>query len=241
MNFKKNIPNGITLLNLVSGGVSVIMALSGEPACAAWLILLAAVFDFLDGLAARLLNARSAIGGELDSLADVISFGLAPSAILYALMLKSPNLPEFAAGEYQLFPFSALLLAAFAAARLAKFNTDPGQAIEFRGLPTPATGLFVAAFPLMVHYQGDLEYVRLLTGNFYLLLAVVIVLSALMVSSIPLMSLKFKDLSWKGNIYRYVLILSVPLLFIIFRFIAIPLIIILYIILSIIRSKVKSQ
>lgn len=241
MNFKNNIPNGITLLNLISGGVSVIMALSGAPAIAAWLILLAAVFDFLDGLAARLLNARSDIGGELDSLADVISFGLAPSVILYSLMMQSRNLPVYTSGEFQLFPFSALFLAAFAAARLAKFNTDPGQAVEFRGLPTPATGLFVASIPLMMKYQGDQEYGRLLTDNFYMLLAVMIVLSVLMVSSIPLMSLKFKNLRWKGNSYRYLLIVSVPVLFIFLKFSAIPLIITLYIILSMIRSKVKSQ
>jgi CDP-diacylglycerol---serine O-phosphatidyltransferase len=237
--FKDHIPNFITLLNLISGSIAIVMVFSGKLPLASWFIFLAAVFDFCDGLAARLLHAKSAIGGELDSLADVISFGLAPAVILYQLLLKSPNLPEFTIGSVQLLPFAALLVVACSAYRLAKFNIDPGQATEFKGLPTPATGLFVAALPLIILQAKTTSPLIPLLINSYALLAIIVFLSWLMVSNIPMLSLKFKNLTWKDNYFRFILIGALPVLFIFFRFAAIPLIIFLYIILSIISLSLN--
>jgi CDP-diacylglycerol---serine O-phosphatidyltransferase len=239
MKLKNHIPNFITLLNLLSGSIAIIMVFSGELTCASWFILIAAFFDFCDGMAARLLNARSPIGAELDSLADVISFGLAPAAIVYSLMAGCNNLPLIEAGGLALLPFIALLLAPFAALRLAKFNTDPGQADEFKGLPTPATGLFIAALPLMQSYKAMIIVPESLFTDFYILAVIVILLSWLMVSSIPMMSLKFKNLSLKDNSYRFILIGAVPFLFLFFGFAAVPAAILLYILLSFISlSKI---
>lgn len=233
MRSKNNIPNFITLLNLISGSVAIILAFSGEMFFASWFIILAAILDFLDGLAARVLHARSDIGAQLDSLADVISFGLAPSVIMYLLLLESPELPAWNAGSMPLLPFASLLIAACGAYRLAKFNTDPQQELEFKGLPIPSTGLFVASLPLMLNQYSESSLQFGIISNYYTLLAIILFLSYLMVSSIPMISLKFKDLKWRNNISRFILLGAVPVLFVFFRFSAIPMIIFLYIILSI--------
>ena len=241
MKIKNHIPNFITLLNLICGSIAIILAFSGEMILASWFIILAAVLDFFDGMVARLLNAKSEIGAQLDSLADVISFGLAPSVIMYLLILESPGLPSCGIGGIPLVPFAALLLVAGGAYRLAKFNTDPGQETEFKGLPIPSTGLFVASLPLIFNQYQDLDGLSDVIRNHYTLLAIVVFLSWLMVSNIPMISLKFKSLKWSGNASRYVLLLSVPVLFILFGYSAIPMIIFLYIIISIISLPVKSK
>ena len=241
MKIRNNIPNFITLLNLISGSAAIIMALSGELTCASWFIILAAVFDFCDGLAARILHAKSSIGAQLDSLADVVSFGLAPSAIGYQLFKGVNDLPHISAGHFELLPFLAFFLACGSAWRLAKFNTDPEQAEEFKGLPTPAMGLFIAAFPLIIKFQPGTGIARALEGSLYLLLAVVLFLSAMMVSNIPMMSLKFRNLRLKENIFRYILIAAIPVLFVFFRFSAVPLLIFLYIVLSFIGLSIKKS
>lgn len=241
MNIRKNIPNFITLLNLISGSVAIVMALSGEMACASWFIIIAAVFDFCDGLAARILHAKSPIGAQLDSLADVVSFGLAPSAIVYGMLKGVSDLPHIPAGHFELLPFLAFILACGSAWRLAKFNTDPEQAEEFKGLPTPAMGLFIAAFPLIIRFQPGTGIASVLQSSFYLLLAVVLFLSAMMVSNIPMMSLKFRNLHFKENIFRYILITAIPVLFVFFRFSAVPVLIFLYIILSFIGISLKKS
>ena len=233
MKIKNQIPNIVTLLNLISGSLAIFMAFSGELTLASWFIILAAVLDFCDGLVARLLNARSDIGAQLDSLADVISFGLAPSAIMYQLILQCPELQSYSIGGVPLLPFASLLLVAGGAYRLAKFNTDPGQAVEFKGLPIPATGLFVAALPLIVNQYGQTAEPSGFLQNQYILLTIILGLSLLMVSNIPMISLKFKNLTWKDNISRFILLGSVPILFIFFRYGAIPMIIFLYFIISI--------
>lgn len=234
MRIKNNIPNLITLMNLICGSIAIFMAFSGEMFLASWFIILAAILDFADGMAARLLHAKSDIGAQLDSLADVVSFGLAPSAIMYQLLLQSPGNLSWSAGNMPLFPFTALLLVAGGAYRLAKFNTDPGQEDEFKGLPIPSTGLFIAALPLIINQYRQSEKLTGIIQNHYLLLAIIIFLSWMMVSTIPMISLKFKNLKWKDNISRFILLGSVPILFIFFRFCAIPMIIFIYIIISII-------
>lgn len=241
MRIKNHIPNLVTLLNLISGSIAIFLAFSGEMVLASWFIIIAAILDFLDGFVARLLHAGSDIGAQLDSLADVISFGLAPSAIMYQLILMSPGNSSLSAGMIRFLPYTALLLVAGGAYRLAKFNTDPGQAVEFKGLPIPATGLFVAALPLIVNQFGKSEELAWMVQHQYILLAIIVLLSWLMVSNIPMISLKFKNLKWKDNVSRFILLGSVPLLFVAFKWIAIPLIIFLYIIISIFSLSLKTK
>ncbi len=239
MRIRNHIPNLITLLNLISGSIAIILAFSGELTLASWFIILAAIFDFLDGLAARLLHSKSDIGAQLDSLADVVSFGLAPSVIIYLLMLQSPGLPGWSADAINFLPFAALLLVSSGAYRLAKFNTDSTQADGFKGLPIPSTGLFVAALPLILNQYNETGELAKFILNPYTLLAIVIFLSWLMVSNIPMLALKFKNLKWRDNSVQFILIGFALILSVIFRFSAIPMIIFLYIIISIISHSWK--
>ena len=197
----KHIPNTITCLNLLSGCVAVIFALSGcywgVVACVA----LSALFDFCDGLAARLLKAYSPMGKELDSLADLVSFGLVPALMLYTL------LREYLPQECTWVAYVALLIPIFAALRLAKFNIDDSQATTFKGLPVPANAIWWlgACRLLMDSASGD--------ATLWLSVAAVPVLCYLMVCNLPMFSLKFAGLAWKGNELRFLLIiLSVALL-----------------------------
>lgn len=241
MRFKNNIPNLITLLNLLSGSIAIFLAFSGEMLLASGFIFVAAILDFFDGLAARLINARSGIGAQLDSLADVVSFGLAPSAIMYQLILQSPGNSLWNADFLKFLPYTALLLVASGAYRLAKFNTDPEQEVKFKGLPIPATGLFVGALPLILYQYKETEGLIRFLQNDYFLFAVILFLSCLMVSNIPMISLKFKNLNWKDNISRFILLGAALVLFIFFRFSAVPMIIFLYIIISIISLSFKTK
>lgn len=191
----KHIPNTITSLNLLSGCVAVIFALSGNFTAVVVCIALSAVFDFCDGLAARLLKAYSPMGKELDSLADLVSFGLVPALMVYYIL--NSILPV----EYVWLAYATLLLPVFAALRLAKFNIDDSQAVTFKGLPVPANALWwVGACALVIEHPENETYM-------WLLLASIPVFAFLMVSNIPMFSLKFAGLKWKGNEKRYIMIL----------------------------------
>jgi CDP-diacylglycerol--serine O-phosphatidyltransferase len=238
MRFKDQIPNLVTLLNLICGSIAIIMVFSGRMSLASWLIILAAFFDFIDGFVARMLNARSEIGANLDSLADVVSFGLAPSLIIFKLF-PDPSIYRVFPGIMALVPYLALLIAVAGAFRLAKFNSDPGQADVFKGLPIPATGLFIASLPLILEQSLNPGWMEGLIRNPITLILIITSLSGLMISSIPMMSLKFKNIKWNENANRIILILSFPCMFLFLRFAAIPLVIMLYILLSIavLRSR----
>ena len=153
---KKNIPNFITALNILCGSFSVVLAFEGYILWAAILIGIASIFDFMDGMAARMLNAYSELGKQLDSLADLISFGFAPSIILFVLMKKSLAIDSISFNQYSEIAFLAIpfLIVVFSAIRLAKFNVDTRQTSSFIGLPTPANALLIASFPLILHYSG---------------------------------------------------------------------------------------
>ena len=226
---KKHIPNTLTCLNLVCGTLSAMAALKGNLEMAAIWIIIAAVFDFLDGFAARLLKVASPIGKELDSLSDVVSFGVAPAMIIYTWLTRC--LYEMApaisgSGFMKLMPYIALLVPAMSAVRLARFNIDERQATTFIGLPTPANALFLGFIPLAADKLSFLN-------NFWLVWAVTIIFALLLVSEISMISLKFKDFSFKGiNIARYALLLVGLILVPIFRWGAFPLIILAYIIIS---------
>lgn len=187
------IPNALTCLNLFSGCIAGVMAFEARYESALLFIIISAMFDFFDGLAARVLNAHSIIGKDLDSLADDVSFGLAPSLIVFSLFKEMPY-PAYMESVTAWLPYSAFLIAVFSALRLAKFNNDTRQATSFIGLPVPANALFWAS--LTAGYRS-----LLIGGGFHplCLLALVCLFSWLLVSEIPMFSLKFRNLSWKDN------------------------------------------
>lgn len=193
---KKYVPNFITCSNLVSGCIATVFALGGDASMTLLWIVVGAVFDFFDGMSARLLNVSSPIGKELDSLADDVTFGVAPACIVF----------NFLSGVHQhfvLFPFIAFLIAAFSALRLAKFNLDERQTTSFIGLPTPANALFWGA--LIVSMGEKLQSSPYLVG----VVVVLIFLSCyLLVAELPLFALKFKHWGWKGNEVKYTYVLT---------------------------------
>lgn len=231
------IPNLITLLNLACGTVATIFAIEGDLGKAAILIFVAGLFDFLDGFSARLLKAYSEIGKELDSLADVISFGIAPSMILLGLMKLAVfgnliSLNEAILKKEWIWLMTPVLIAAFSAYRLAKFNTDTRQTVNFLGLPTPSNAFIWAGFGLMSGYSGNEELLQLLFTPSNLLI-IAIITSLLLVSEIPMFSLKFRGVNLYDNWHRYTLLLVSILLVILFKVYAPALIILTYISLSI--------
>ena len=233
---KKHIPNFITSLNLASGFTAIIFAANGDVTTASWLILAAMIFDFFDGFSARILKSYSEIGKELDSLADVVSFGVAPGLIIYELLNDSMTLysPAFVNSGSILLIFIFLVpsfMPVCAALRLAKFNIDTTQSTSFKGLPTPANALSVVSI-VIAEYYSDAAIFANITGSPAALIILTIVLSLLMVSRIPLFSLKIKSLKLKGNEGRYILVLLVLLSLVILGPAAISLIIPIYIIAS---------
>ena len=210
----RQIPNFITSLNLVSGSLAVIFAVDGHLIWAGIFICLAAVFDFLDGFAARLLNAYSDMGKQLDSLGDLISFGLAPAAILFTLLEfsmfgKNQPIYEIAASWSQwLILFSAFLMPVLGAVRLARFNNAPEEDF-FRGLPIPSNGLFWASLGLMLEMPRYHQLFEMIYSTRTLLLLGLFT-SGMMVINLPMFSLKFENLNWKENWYRF-LFLAVAL------------------------------
>lgn len=232
----KHIPNFITSLNLAAGFFAIIFATNGDLVTASWLILAAMIFDFFDGFSARMLKAYSEIGKELDSLADVVSFGVAPAIIIYQLLNDSLSLysPAFASGESVKVTLILLLPAVMpvcAALRLAIFNLDKSQATVFKGVPTPANALAVISLVIASAYS-DSAIVNSFLNSTLLLVIFTIVLSLLMVSRITLLSLKFSNLKLKGNEGRLILVGLILAAFAVFGIAAAPLIIPLYIIAS---------
>jgi CDP-diacylglycerol--serine O-phosphatidyltransferase len=228
---KKHLPNTITCCNLFSGCVGIVFAFQGELIYAAYAIFLAAIFDFFDGLASRVLQSFSGIGKDLDSLADMISFGFLPAAIVFELFLKSPQINKVS----MFLNFTAFLLAVFSMLRLAKFNVDTRQTENFIGLPTPANAILIASIPFILEQYPRLSSYIL---NPYNLILFIAIMCTLLVAELPLMSLKFKNRDFQENIYRYLLLLFAAILILFFKFAAVPVIIIFYITLSIIQFKI---
>ncbi len=227
----RNIPNTITSCNLFCGCVAVYMAFQSNYEMAMLFIILGAVFDFFDGMSARLLHVSSAIGKELDSLADDVTFGLAPAAIAFSLF-KEVYVPEFLAPIAGILPFTAFLISIFSALRLAKFNIDERQTSSFIGMPTPANALFWSSLVV-----GSHDFLISTSFNAIYLFILVVVTSLLLVAELPMFSLKFKDLSWAHNKVTYIfLLVCIPLL-IIFRISGPAAIIVWYIVLSVITRK----
>jgi CDP-diacylglycerol--serine O-phosphatidyltransferase len=238
------IPNFITSLNIVSGVLATIFAIDGHLIWAGIFICVAAILDFLDGFMARLLNAYSDVGEQLDSLGDVISFGVAPGAILFTLLefsLFGTNQPiyEIGANWYEwLILFSAFLVPVFGAIRLARFNANPVDEPFFRGLPIPANGLFWASLGLMLELPKYTEILQLLYSTENLVIMGVF-MSGMMVITMPMFSLKPKSLSLNENWYRYIFLSISIILLLIFNVYGIALIIFLYIIMNLIFYLMK--
>ena len=201
MGIKKHIPNTITCCNLISGCIATYFAFLSDFQMALLFIVIGAVFDFFDGMVARLLHVSSPIGKELDSLADCITFGFAPSAIIFSYLCTFHiHLP--------IIPFLAFIMAAFSALRLAKFNLDERQAMGFIGLPTPANALFWGS---LIAGAGD--WINTLPSAYLIILAATFLSCYLLIAEIPMFALKFKTWGWKGNEIKYIFILScIPLL-----------------------------
>ena len=235
MSIKKHIPNTITCCNLISGCVSIMLLCQNHILGASAMIFVAAIFDFFDGFAARALNAKSPIGGELDSLSDVVSFGVAPSFIIAWLLSKSGI--TWMIADVNIFPMLAFILGAFAAVRLAKFNLDTRQTSSFIGLPVPAVGLFIASLPIMLSGLGESNAISQFVTNPYFLLAMVAVFSWLMISEVPFFSFKIKNLRFKENILRYFVVIFAIVAVIILKLVALPFIFLFYILLSVFCYK----
>lgn len=226
---KKHIPNFITTLNLFSGCFAIYYGFQANYEMVMAFILIAAVFDFMDGLAARILKAYSAMGKELDSLADVVSFGVAPGVLIFSLINESA-LPDWMA-------FVGFIVPVFSALRLAKFNIDVRQTSSFIGMPTPANALFWAGM--------GYSFSDLLIDNGLLTIVLAIVFCLFLVSEVPMFSLKFKNLSLKNNWVQYLFLVGSVALIVYFQTKALALIIAWYLVLSAIiavfSKKAKNQ
>ncbi|GAB3217471.1 CDP-diacylglycerol--serine O-phosphatidyltransferase [Algoriphagus aestuariicola] len=231
MKIKEQIPNTLTLLNLLMGVIGIVWVLDGNILSGAIFILIAAGFDFLDGFAARLLRVQSEMGKELDSLADMVSFGVLPGLILF-MMAKAASPP----GSY--LPYFTLIVPMLSAYRLAKFNLDTRQSERFIGLPTPANALFLSAIPYLADRWPMLgEWLSNPLG----LIGIAWIFAILLVSEIPLIALKFKSFSFAKNKFRYTLILCSLLIVAVLQLAGIPLVILMYIVLSVIENATGSE
>jgi CDP-diacylglycerol--serine O-phosphatidyltransferase len=231
---RRNLPNALTCGNLLCGCIGVVEVFHNNILLSCLLIGIALIFDFFDGFLARLLKVSSPIGRDLDSLADMVTFGLLPAVIVYQLLMQS--IPDLF-GIWKAYP--EFLIAIFSAVRLAKFNNDPRQSDSFIGVPTPANAMLIASLPVILHLHGDeWRHVIVNTNN---LLILTVVMSFLLVAEVPLLALKFKSFGWKGNEIRYSFIVASVLLILTLQILAVPVIIVLYVTLSLLSNFFKSR
>lgn len=228
---KKHIPNFITCLNLFSGCIGVLCAFNGELKTAAYFVVLSAVFDFFDGMVARLLKVNSAIGKDLDSLADMVSFGFLPGAVMFQLINHSIIINGSSSTLLSYLPYLGFIITIFSALRLAKFNVDSRQSVDFIGLNTPMNTLFIISLPFIQE-----SYPNLISST-SLLILITLVTSYLLVGEFKLFSLKLGSTSWSENKYRYAFIILTAFSLLFLHFAAIPIILFLYISLSFLHFK----
>lgn len=269
MNIKKNIPNAITCCNLLCGCLAIVQAMNGNLAWAAYLVGMAAIFDFFDGFAARLLKVSSPIGKDLDSLADMVTFGVVPGIVMFKMiMIRELNAHEnyFVIEEPEALKhiqYIAFLIPIFSAIRLAKFNNDTRQSQSFIGVPTPANAIFICSLPLIftfstVHrYQPGSGFPENNTFSLfphdpdsfmhsfvvfhYCLAGACIVLSFLLVAELPLFALKFKHFKWRGNEIRFTFLILCIAMLATLRLASIPLCIVLYVLMSVINNLITKR
>tara|TARA_R110001632_G_scaffold28927_2_gene77017 strand:+ start:41403 stop:42164 length:762 start_codon:yes stop_codon:yes gene_type:complete len=245
MNIKKHIPNLFTLGNLFCGTVATMYAVLSQFEMTALFVILGIVFDFFDGFLARILKVSGELGKQLDSLADMVTSGVVPGIVMF-YMIRMVVMIDIGDIDYVItfgrvdfntgyLPYLGLLLTLAACYRLAKFNIDTRQSESFIGLPTPAMSLFVISLPL-IQMNTDIEFVKEMISNNYFLIAITLLLSYLMNAELPLFSLKFKNYGIKDNVFKYLLILLSVILLITVQYLAIPIIIVVYVILSVIDN-----
>ena len=268
---RRNIPNFITCGNLLCGCLAIVKAFEGDLVWAAYLVGIAAVLDFFDGFVARLLKATSPIGKDLDSLADMVTFGVVPGVVIFKLVtmayaaraamdnffvvMGGGSAPQDTLST--LLPYVAFMIPGFSAIRLAKFNNDTRQTESFIGLPTPANAIFFCSFPLVLKQitesiakeknpfemlvdTSSNPLLALLNSTWFLLLLVV-VFSILLLAPLPLFSLKFKSFGWKGNEIRFSFLILSAALIAFFKFMGIPLVIVLYLLMSVVDNLVSKR
>ena len=219
---KKQIPNLLTCSNLFSGCIGIVYAFNGDLKTVAFFVIISGIFDFFDGFAARLLHVKSDIGKELDSLADVISFGFLPGVIMFQL-LKINSTTDF-------LPYAAFIIPVFSALRLAKFNIDARQTEDFIGLNTPMNTFFIISLPYLIDDEAWLS-------NVYVLLGIILIVSYLLISELKLFSMKINNLKWEPNKYKFIFLIMSFVLLAFLKFAALPIILILYILFSQIHFK----
>lgn len=230
MNLKAQLPNFITLLNLLSGVLGILWVLEGQPLYGAYFVILSATFDFFDGFTARLLKVQSDMGKELDSLADVVSFGVLPGILLYSLT-KSQT-------ESSFLPYCTLIIPMLSAYRLAKFNLDTRQSDRFIGLPTPANALLLTTIP---HLAARWPELSPWLSSPIALVVLAWLTSLLLVAELPLIALKFKNSSFTDNAYRYALLLIGAVCLVWLQLAGIPLVILAYLLLSGMENKLRKK
>lgn len=245
---KKQIPNLFTLLNLLSGLIAILFAVTNQLVEASLFVFLGIFFDFFDGFFARKFKVEGDFGKELDSLADMVTSGVVPGLVMFQLILFSAkekwlmdlasdvgNWQSYSENYYYFIPLIGLMIPLGAAYRLAKFNIDERQSNSFIGLPTPALSLFVLSIPLILNYSNNQIVIDMLQ-NKYVLIGITIIGTYMLNVELPLFSLKFKNYSWSDNTIKYIFLIASVFLLIILNMVAIPTIIILYIIFSIIDN-----
>lgn len=231
---KRHLPNALTCLNLLCGCLALTFIFRGELVTGAYFVGIAAVADFFDGLLARALRVSSPIGKDLDSLADMVSFGVVPGVIMFKLLSHGAEYGGLAVW----LPYASFIITIFSALRLAKFNNDTRQTTSFIGLPTPACTLVVASLPLILAQDSfDLKNLIL---NPWLLIGLTILLSGLLVAELPLFALKFKNLRWLGNRRRFIFVALALVLVLTLHAAGIPLAVLLYVLLSV-PGRVRSR
>jgi CDP-diacylglycerol--serine O-phosphatidyltransferase len=257
----RHIPNTLTCGNLFCGCLALVKAFEGDLIWTAYLVGIAAILDFFDGFAARMLRATSPIGKDLDSLADMVTFGVVPGTVLFQFMknamrlLSDNQIWEGGSWYYNYLPYFGFIISVFSALRLAKFNNDSRQSDSFIGLPTPANAIFFCSFPLVIrqiqnqyaNHDNPLEMlvdvssnpVLALLNSYWFLAVLMLLFSFLLVSELPLFALKFKSFGWNGNQVRYTFLAISALLLIFLRYGGIPVIIVFYILLSLVTKSSK--
>lgn len=232
---KRHIPNTITLVNLFCGCGALVAVLHSQFILVAWFLLVAALADYLDGAVARLFGVNSPLGKELDSLADMVSFGVVPGAILYALLVEGWGISLESGVVWKAMP--AFFLSVLSGLRLGKFNLDNRQEEHFLGLPTPASTVFVVG--LMLVYEFDSYQWREFILNVGFLYTCVVVLSLLLISEIPMFHFKFKALTWKGNEIKLAFIVISIIALLLLREAAISLLILLYVLINLAKLAIR--
>ncbi len=234
MNIKKHIPNLITLINLFCGCIAVVFVSESNYEMAFYMVCLGIFFDFFDGFFARLFKVSSPLGLQLDSLADMVTSGVVPGYVMYTLFVKSANPHDVIGSAF--IPFLGFIVTLGSCYRLANFNIDTRQTDSFIGLPTPANALFILSLPLVIEFSDSLMIFEILT-NHWVLLGIALCSAYVLNAEIPLFALKIKKFNLKDNALQIVFLLISLVMLIFLHYIAIPLIIIFYVLLSVVNNK----